>query len=146
MCLGELVHCEVYSSSWKYESMETLLQDNQISLTSYYSDTSVNNSELCSLQQVQEILQSSSPSTILFLVSFSLFFRCLPYKQICYPLDLSNSQFRERMEILTAFSLDGSMKSPLYIIGRRFASQIQSDWSIQKKKKKRYIFQFRLIL
>ena len=146
ICLGELADCEVDSSSCKFESMETLLQDNQISLTSYYSDTSVNNLELCSLQQVQEILQSSSPSTILFLVSFSLFFRCLPYKQICYPLDLSNSQFRERMEILTAFSLDGSMKSPLYIIGRRFASQIQSDWSIQKKKKKRYIFHFRLIL
>lgn len=135
ICLGELEDCEQETSSFSLDSLEMMLTDNQLQLAPCFSVNHVDVDNSFFIDHLREVVHSTSLSSVLFLDSFYLFFRCLPYKPLCYSSD--NRQFREKMEVLLAFSLDGSLKSPLFIHGHRFSTQIDKEWSLSKHKKRR---------
>ena len=131
ICIGELMNYDEKSSQIRMDEIESVMLNNELQFINHFN---MGNGD--SLSTIQNMFHTTSPSSILFLDSFYLLFRSIPFKSCCFSMDNSSMQFREKMEVLSTFSADGSFRCPLFIYGHRFYTDIPS-WAIINRKKSR---------
>lgn len=127
LCMGEL---NMNSITLPLQRVVSVLEENRLENSpALWKNQTVNDEK-----NTVESLPYPSASSILYLNSFSLLWRCAPYRPFCFNQPLSNPSYRDQVNAFVAYSADGSYRTLPFLYGKGFSTLPGENWVIVKKK------------
>ena len=136
ICIGEFRLRDMSTESLSLLDVEQVLENNpQLKASGLWNGYAMGMG-MQSLGNLEFPLSANSQSSVLFLDSFSLLYRCIPYLPFCCNRSSTHQLYCEQLCCYVVYSGDGTFRTPPFVFGSSFTTDPDDNWRIEKLKKR----------